>query len=251
MKPEELHNIHAAEQEFWWYQGMRAITSAVLASAKLRVGAIGLDAGCGTGYNALDFEKRDGFWMFGVDLATLAIQYCRQQGFTRSCAASITSLPFGDDRFDLVTSFDVLSHLPVGEEKTALAEFVRVLRPGGWLIVRVPAFRALRSRHSEFINEYQRFRAASLLRLIASHPLEEVRWSYANSFLSPVAWVKFRCLEPLLKASPSSGVESMPPRWLNALLTRVLRCEAALIRSGRRFLFGQSVIILAQKCHNK
>ena len=247
MKAEELHNIHAAEQQFWWYQGMRVVTDAMLASAQLQNGGIGLDAGCGTGYNALDFEERYGFRMFGVDLATLAIQYCRRQGFTRSCAGSITSLPFGDQRFDLITSFDVLSHLPAGDEKHAVAEFVRVLRPGGWLVVRVPAFQALRSRHSAFIGEYQRFRASTLMRLLSGHPLKVVRCSYANSFLSPVAWLKFRCVEPLMGASPSSGVESMPPRWLNTLLTRVLRCEAVLIRQGMRFLFGQSVVIVGQK----
>jgi SAM-dependent methyltransferase len=247
MKPEELHNIHAAEQQFWWYQGMRAITGALLAGARIPHGGVGLDAGCGTGFNALEFERRHGLRMFGVDLATLAIEYCRQQGFDRACAASITSLPFADARFDLVASFDVLSHLPAGDERRALAEFVRVLRPGGWLIVRVPAFRALRSRHSAFIAEHQRFHAGSLLRVLAPHPLQVVRWSYANSFLSPVAWVKFRCMEPLLGAPPSSGVESMPPRWMNALLGGVLRFEAALIRRGMRFHFGQSVIIIAQK----
>jgi SAM-dependent methyltransferase len=247
MKPEELHNIHAAEQQFWWYRGMRAITDAMLAAAEAPSGGVGLDAGCGTGFNALVFERRHGFRMFGVDLAPLAVEYCRQHDFRRSCAASITALPFGDAAFDLITSFDVLSHLPAGEEKRALTECVRVLRPGGWLIVRVPAFRALRSRHSAFIAEHQRFRAGCMLRLLSEHPLRVVRWSYANSFLSPIAFVKFRCVEPLLGNPPSSGVESMPPIWLNGLLTQVLRCEATLIRWGLRFAFGQSVIMVAQK----
>jgi ubiquinone/menaquinone biosynthesis C-methylase UbiE len=247
MTPEELNNIYAAEQEFWWYAGMRAITGAVLKPVLAGRGGTGLDAGCGTGYNALALENEHGLRMYGVDLAPLAIEYCHKRHFTRALAASITALPFGDGTFDLVTSFDVLSHLPPGEEERALAEFTRVLRPGGWLILRVPAFRALRSRHSEFIAEHQRFRAGGLVQRISKQPLRAVRWTYANSFLSPVALVIFRVVEPLLRAQPHSGVETMPPAWLNRLLTRVLLCEAAMIRCGFRFAFGQSLLVVAQK----
>ena len=218
MNPEELNNIHAAEQKFWWYAGMRAIVDALLPPVLPGREGVGLDAGCGTGYNASEMEKRHGIRMVGVDLAPLAIEYCHKRHFTRALAAAITALPFGDGEFDLVTSFDVLSHLLPREEERALAEFARVLRPGGWLVLRVPAFRALRSRHSQYIAELQRFRAGGVLRSFSKLPLRVVRWTYANSFLSPVAFVKFRVIEPLLGSPPHSGVETMPPAWLNRLL---------------------------------
>ena len=247
MKPEELHNISAAEQEFWWYRGMRAITDALMEPVFRERPVVGLDAGCGTGYNALDLERRHGIRMVGVDLAPLSIRYCRQRSFTRSLVASIGALPFRDQSFDLVTSFDVLSFLPPGEEERAVVEFSRVLRPGGWLVLRLPAFRMLRSRHSEFIAERQRFRASHLLRLFSKLPLRIVRWSYANSFLAPIALVKFRLWEPLQRAQPHSGVETMPPPWLNRLLSSILQCEAAMLRNGFRFAFGQSWMAVAQK----
>src|SRR5262245_61126816 len=99
MKPEELHNIFAAEEEFWWYAGMRAITDALL-KPMLRRGRSGLDAGCGTGYNAILLQNEYGARMFGVNRASLAIEYSRGKDFTRSCVGSVTKLPFRDEAFD-------------------------------------------------------------------------------------------------------------------------------------------------------
>ncbi len=259
MTPEELHNIFKSESEFWWYRGMRAITAALLdpwLAAKSAGDALaGLDAGCGTGFNALQLEKTKGLTLFGVDLAPLGIAYCRKRGFERSAVASITQLPFPDSRFDLVITLDVLSHLPAGDDRRALAEFARVLRPGGIVLIRVPAFRSLRSRHSAFIAETHRYRALELRRMLADagtdggadSGFDVLDSTYANALLSPIAFLKFRVVENLAKAPASSGVEEMPPRWMNHFLERILRAEAALLRLGMRFPFGQSLIVVARK----
>ncbi len=247
MTPEELHNIFRTEGEFWWYRGMRAITEAMLEAAPDLRGGQGLEAGCGTGYNALELQSRYGLRMTGVDLAPLAIHYCRKRGFDRALVASITHLPWSDASFDFVSSIDVLPVLPAGGDRQALSEFHRVLRPGGWLLLRAAAFPILRSRHSQFVAERHRYRAGEILRMLSALGFHVVRQSYANALLSPVALVKFRLWEPLLRAKPASGVAAIPAAWLNRLLTRVLACEAALIRRGFRFPFGQSFLVLAQK----
>ena len=251
MTPEELHHIYQSEAEFWWYRGMRSITGALLDSLRDSMpagrAAAGLDAGCGTGFNALALESTEGPRMFGVDLAPLGIAYCRKRGFERSAVASITRLPFADASFNLAISFDVLSHLPRGDDRRALTEFTRVLRPGGNLLIRVPAFHALRSRHSQFIAETHRYRSAELREMLAHAGLVVLRSTYANTFLSPVALIKFRILESLSKAPASSGVEEIPPGWLNRLLESILNFEAALIRRGVRFPFGQSLFAAARK----
>lgn len=251
MTPEELHNIYKSESEFWWYRGMRAITAALLYSPldskPAGRAAAGLDAGCGTGFNALALEGAGGLRMFGVDLAPLGIAYCRERGFERSAVASIAQLPFANSGFDLIISLDVLSHLPRGEDQKALAEFARVLRPGGSLLIRVPAFHALRSRHSQFIAETHRYRSPELRGMLANVGLEVLESTYANAFLSPVAFIKFRILEDLSKAPASSGVEDFPPAWLNRVLEGILKFEAFLIRMGGRFPFGQSLFVAARK----
>ena len=247
MTPEELHNIYQAESDFWWYAGMRAITGAFLDRLLPSGLACGLDAGCGTGMNALEFERRYGIRMCGVDLAPLGIQYCRKRNFSRGAVASVLNLPFGDSSFDFVSSMDVFPVLPPGGDEQALREFRRVLRPGGWLVLRVAAFRALRSRHSQYVAEGHRYRAGELLRKLAAADFRVVRWTYANAVLSPAAWVKFRIWENLTRQEPHSGVAATLPPWLNRLLLAALQSEAAQIRSGFRFPFGQSLMVAARK----
>ena len=247
MTPEELHNIYRAESDFWWYQGMRAITWALLDAHLPRGLSTGLDAGCGTGMNALAFESRYGLRMHGIDLAPLGVAYCRKRKFDRSAVASILKLPFADASFDLVSSMDVLSHIAPGEDEQALQEFRRVLRPGGWMVLRVPAFASLRSRHSRYVAEHHRYRAGEVLRMLARQDFSVTRWTYANCLLSPAAWLKFRVWENLTRQEPRSGVAAALPPWLNRLLLSALQSEAALIRSGLRLPFGQSFMILARK----
>ena len=248
MTPEELHNIYRTEAEFWWYSGMRAITEALLDPLLVEAqGSMGLDAGCGTGFNALEIERRYGLQMYGVDLAPLAIEYCRERAFLRSAVASLMNLPFADDLFDAVISLDVLSHLPAGEDNRALKELVRVLRPGGLLALRVPAFRALRSRHSQYIAEHHRYVGSELRRKILALHCTIIKSTYANAFLSPAAFLKFRIWERIVKSPARSGVEQIPAAWLNGLLFAVLKLEAAMLRRGFHFAFGQSLIVLARK----
>ena len=143
MTPEELHNIFRTEQQFWWYAGMREITRAVLEPVMPRGLHVGLDAGCGTGFNAQTIEQAYGLTMYGLDLAPLGIQYARQRGFARSLAASTLELPFADEQLDFVSSIDVLPVLPEGGDQRAIHEFARVLRPGGLLYLRSAAFNIL------------------------------------------------------------------------------------------------------------
>src|SRR5947209_6566664 len=102
MTPEEFHNIYRSEPDFWWYRGMRAITESLLDPLLAGGGGRGLEAGCGTGFNALDLERRYRLRMYGVDLSPLAIHYCRTRNFERSGIASILHLPFADNCFDVV-----------------------------------------------------------------------------------------------------------------------------------------------------
>jgi SAM-dependent methyltransferase len=247
MTPEELHNIFRTEQQFWWYVGMRDITRAILSPVMPQGLRRGLDAGCGTGFNAQTIEQAYGLAMFGLDLAPLGIQYARQRGFERSLAASTLELPFADQQLDFVSSIDVLPVLPEGGDQRAIMEFARVLRPGGILYLRSAAFHALRSRHSQFVAERRRYRGPEILRMIQAAGLQPIRDSYANFFLSPVAFLKFRIWEPLTGAPPASGVGVIPPAWLNGMLTGALRLEASLLRRGWRLPFGQSWMVVAQK----
>jgi ubiquinone/menaquinone biosynthesis C-methylase UbiE len=139
MEPSEYQMMYEVEDRHWWYVGMRRLTMQLLNGVygnrpKLMI----LDAGCGTGA-AAEYLSSFGT-VTGLDLSPLALAFCRQRGLRRLNRGSVTQLPFPDGSFDLVTSFDVLYHKAVGAYQNALAEFHRVLKPRGRLLLGLPAY---------------------------------------------------------------------------------------------------------------
>lgn len=247
MNPAEFANIARSERHFWWYRGMRDILFRLLdrhmgGRKPSRV----LEAGCGTGYLSLLMQHDRGWPVVPMDLSADGLRYARGMGVRSAVQADTTTLPFADAAFDLVMSIDVIAHLPRPKEFEAARELVRVLRPGGLLAIRTSALDLLRSRHTEFAFERQRFTRRRLVRLAADSGIRVIRCTYANSLLLPVALAKFRLWEPLRRAPASSGVEPVSG-WLDALLYKPLALEARWIGSGRSFPVGQSLLLIGEK----
>jgi hypothetical protein len=121
-----------------------------------------------------------------------------------------------------------------------------VLKPGGWMALRVSALDILRSRHSEFANEWQRLTRARLRRAVEAAEFRVERVSYVNALLLPVALFKFRVWEPLTGARAASGVAPVAG-WLDALLAAPLRAECWWIGLGGGFPLGQSLVLVAPR----
>jgi SAM-dependent methyltransferase len=246
MNPAEFANIAQAERDFWWYRGMRRILSAVLDPLlEKRAVSRAFEGGCGTGYQSLLFQRR-GWRVFPSDLGWDGLRYARGMGLENLAQADVAQLPFPDGAFDLVLSLDVIVHFPRGAEDAAFRELARVLAPGGLLVVRVSALDALRSRHSEFAAERQRFTRGRLERQVSACGIRVLRSTYANSLLLPVALAKFRVWEPITRKPPASGVTPVAP-WLDRLLYAPLALEAVCLRAGLNFPLGQSLILIGEK----
>ena len=248
MNPAEFANIERCERDFWWYRGMEQILFQVLDPiAKRRSLKTAMEAGCGTGHMAWRMERRYGWRVFPTDLDREGLLYGLKNGFPQGMAqADIAALPFSSQWFDVVVSLDVIVHFALGDEYRAFRELVRVLAPGGLLVLRVSALDMLRSRHSEFTCERQRFTRKRLIQAVSSQGVRVLRCTYANSLLLPVALTKFRIAEPLLRMKPSSGVRPVA-RWLDRLLYTALRLEAAWLASGRNLPLGQSLILIGER----
>ncbi len=246
MEAYEYEVMAAVEHTHWWYRGMRALTAAWLdplyaARADLRI----LDAGCGTGGN-VDFLRRYGA-VAGLDLAPLAVQLGARRAPGRLQRGSVLALPYRAASFDLVTSFDVLYHRAVIDEDSALREAWRVLRPGGRLLLRLPAYRWLASRHDRSVHGRHRYTLGETRALLERNGFVVERGSYVNSLLFPLALVQ-RLAERLCPAAPPAGSEMRPPHpLLNQLFGLALALEAAWLRRGRTFPAGLSVLVLARK----
>jgi SAM-dependent methyltransferase len=247
MNPAEFANIARSEKEFWWYRGMRAILFRLLDGhlAGRRISRV-LEAGCGTGYLSRIMQQERRWPVVPMDVSADGLQYARGMGVERAVQADTTRLPFAPESFDLVLSIDVLAHLPRPIEFDAAAELARVLRRGGLLVIRTAALDVLRSRHSDFAFERQRFTRRRLADMAETSGIRVLRCTYANSLLLPVAFAKFRIMEPLLRAPASSGVEPVAP-WLDRALYAPLAWEARWIASGRNLPVGQSLLLIGEK----
>lgn len=247
MEPEEYVSIAEQEGHHWWYVGMRRIVASFLETvASSNVHGRGwriLDAGCGPGGTSRSLRQ----WgtVVGLDFAEEAVRLAQSGGGMAVVRGSVTALPFRSASFDLVTSFDVLYHVGVVDDGEALSEMARVLRPGGWLLVRVPAFEFLRTGHDVIVHTARRYRAPRLRASVEGAGLNVVRMSYANTLLFPVAVLRALRERVLRPAEARSAVQPVPAP-LNAVLKGLLQAEAWWLRRWS-FPFGVSLLCLAQK----
>ncbi len=242
MDSSEYAAMYEAEDSHWWYVGMRRIAASVL-GAQLQPGKplVILDAGCGTGGNLLFLESYG--TPVGLDVSATALGFCQRRGLDRLVHGSVMSLPFPDGVFDLVTSLDVLYHRAVLDDAQALREARRVLTPGGWLLVRVPAYDWLRGRHDVAVHTRHRYTAAELANKVCDAGLTVLRLSYANCLLFPIALAK-RLAERIMP--PGAGSDVGPPPAGNRQLAAILALEALWLRRWA-LPWGLSVICLARK----
>lgn len=244
MERSEYETLAAVEADHWWHRGMRMLAAAMLdplygARHDLRI----LDAGCGTGGNAL-FLRRYG-QVVGLDCAPEAVELSTLRETGHLVRGSVLALPFPDESFDLVTSFDVLYHRGVPDEAAALRDAHRRLRPGGRLLIRLPAYEFLRSKHDRAVHTRRRYTRNSVISLLREAGFHIERCSYVNSLLLPLA-VAQRLLEQVLPAleRPQSDLALPAPR-VNNLLSWPMAAEAAWLEMGGSFPAGLSILCLA------
>ncbi len=246
MNEAEYRNIYESEERQWWYAGMRAISLSLLEAPLRRLGngrrsLTLLDAGCGTGRNLAELARFGAGT--GIDLSPEALRFCRMRGVTVARAGLLT-LPFADQTFDCVTSFDVIYHAWVTDDRAATREMARVLRPGGLLLARVPALKLLWGAHDVEVQSRHRYTRGELQALLRESGLEVLRATYCNSFLFPLLLLR-RGLDRLTGRTGSDvGFLPAPLEWS---FRRLLLLEAALVRRGVSFPLGASVVALARK----
>ena len=238
-----------AETRHFWFRGFRAFVTPVLArAASGRRDLQLLDCGCGTGAN-LDLLSAFGI-PYGFDLTEIGPRIGREAGRTRLARASVTAVPFPTASMDIVTSFDVLYSLEDSDERTAIAEMFRVLKPGGRAIVNVAAMPMLRGDHSVLSREIRRYSRADLRARLERAGFLVERVTYTNATLFPPLAIA-RLLQRLRglrhEAEPGAAAEiTVPPAPINAVMSAVMRLEALWLRVFDE-PFGSSLLCLARK----
>jgi SAM-dependent methyltransferase len=232
------------EHTLWWYVGMRQIADAWLASmpASTLPRRI-LDAGCGTGGN-LTWLRRYGN-PIGFDYSATACTYAVQSDLPVA-QASIEAIPFADASFDLVTSFEVIYHKGVRDDVGALRECLRVLKPGGQLLLRLPAFEWLRGHHDARVHSERRYTHQQMIERVVAAGFIVKKSSYINALLFPMALIQRVTERRSADVSTQSDLQ-LPSPFVNRLGLTALGIEARLLAIGVQLPIGVSLLCLAQR----
>lgn len=242
MQISEYKNIFLNESTHFYYLGTHnTVLDLVKRYLPRKKNLKILDAGCGTGLLMKKLEDFGDVW--GVDISPEAIKFSKARGIKNVSLSSVEKLPFQNKFFDIVVSVDVLYHQKVGSDAQALKEFSRVLKPGGFLIVKVPAFDWLRGNHDIVVATRQRYTKKELGEKVKSAGLKVQKLSYANMTIFPVALLK-RIMDGF-KKNHSSDVEAVPG-YLNKTLVKIMGIEDRVM-ALTGLPFGLSVFAVAQK----
>jgi SAM-dependent methyltransferase len=240
MDPLILHQHLDLEERHWWFVARRRIVLSLLDQYLPRESDLEvLDAGCGGGAT-LESLSRHGRAR-GMELAAEAVAYNLEKG-RDVVQGVIEEIPFADESFDLALALDVIEHVP--DDLAALAELNRVLKPGGYLLVTVPALRLLWGSHDVANGHYRRYTLRGLRGRIEASGFEVVRATYFNTLLFPIV-LATRLLGRLRSKAAASDIGDVP-RLLNAALETVFSLEAPLLRRGS-LPVGVSALCLARK----
>jgi SAM-dependent methyltransferase len=240
MDPSLMKATLAVDEHHWWYRGRRRIIRAELDRLPLPAGARILDAGCGSG-RTLE-ELVDYGDVSGLELNPEAAALARNRQLGEVAIGRLEELPWADATFHLITCLDVIEHVP--DDVAALVELRRVCRPGGWLLVTVPAYQALWSRHDEANHHYRRYSRPSLRRAAVAAGWGVARMSAFNSLLlAPAAAIRLAQRRRGTNNGYTSDLD-VGPAWLNDVLEWPLALEAKWLGEGRTLPAGLSLLAL-------
>lgn len=243
MLPDEYRKMADVEDRMWYYQAVhRRMTHWLERTVPAGRGASVLDAGCGTGGLIKFLRGRFPQWgVVGLDFSPMACELARSRTDSEIIEGSITALPFGDARFDAVVSVDVLCQIE--NAVTGMREFARVVRPGGLVVVNVPAFAWLWSYHDEAVQSKQRFTRPQLRALCAEAGLQVEFASYANLPIFPFVVARRKWMRPPRDGS-DVHLQAVP---IEAAFSGLAAFEFAWIRAGISSPIGSSVFVVARR----
>jgi SAM-dependent methyltransferase len=248
VKRGEYDVMAALEDRLWWYRGLRRLVVRGLANY-LRAGPLPLivDVGCGTGgtFRAVR-AALPGVCYVGLDPEPKALEHCRSRGLRRLVQASLADMPVRLQSADALICLDVLCYRGV-DVGAALRQFFEVLRPGGLLVVNLPAFESLRGEHDLAVGIARRFRASELQNDCRGAGFAILFLSYWNATLFLPLWLWRRLSRGTGEAEATSDT-ARSPSWLNAVLTGLVLSEVALTR-WLRWPWGSSILVVARRPH--
>lgn len=219
MNPEEYERLDRLDRVHWFYSGKRAIVRHwVERFVTLGRDDLLIDAGMGAGTWLVEMSRT--CRVLGLDdhdesLAVAGPRLAAVGGQALKTTLDHVDLP--DACANVVTLLDVLEHLD--DDRGALREMIRLTRPGGLIVITVPALRWLWSDWDVALHHRRRYQRRDLLALVNVPGVEVLHTAYMNTALLP-AIALARAWRRLVPARPGAAraEDLVPPGPINALL---------------------------------
>lgn len=232
MEKDYEKKYHQLEVDYWWFVARRDIIKRIL--KKYPKDSKVLELGCSGGILIKELNEGGFTNVYGLDISKEAIGTARERGVKNVKVADAVKTGYKDKEFDIIIASDILEHIE--DENKAVKEWKRLLKPNGTLIVFVPAFMSLWSKHDEINHHFRRYTNKQLVNIFSEHfkIMKNGYWNFSLFF--PMF---------LIRRFKKEG-DDLKETSLNSLLIKLLKLENLLIAKGIRFPVGVSTFIIAK-----
>ena len=236
---------HRLEDTHWFFIARRAMIFGLIKQLNIKQNSKILDIGCSSGSLMQLLARKDFKNVYGIDKSINAVNLCKKRGFKNVNVMDAAKTKFNNDEFDVIITSDILEHIK--NDNSALKEWNRILKHGGKLIIFVPAFDLLWSKHDEINHHYRRYSKSELMCCLKKSNFKMIRCSYWNFslFFPMIIFKYFRYIFLRNENQKSGNLYELNP-FANKALLSLLGFEN-LVLKYLNFPFGVSIFTLAVK----
>ncbi|MDO1446018.1 class I SAM-dependent methyltransferase [Rhodocytophaga aerolata] len=239
---------HQLEEDNWWFVARRDIVYHLFRELKLGKDKTILEIGCSGGPLMKELIANGYSQVYGMDISEKGISLAKSRGLNNVFVMDGTNPDFAPQSFDVIIASDVLEHIK--DTKTALKNWYTLLKPGGQVIVFVPAFNFLWSQHDVINHHFQRYTEKKLIDDLKAAGFVIRRSSYWNIALFVPTYL-FRLFQKIFgsvdgKTTEGKGQLVKMPHLLNQLLVQYIKLENKYL-TYYKSPFGVSVFAIAYR----
>lgn len=243
MQLAEYQNMFDLETSHWWYNTLHKLVESVVAKESKGNHFKILDAGCGTG-SMMEILSKYGE-VAGIDYSSQAVSFAKSRGLKNVFQQDLNIWEPEPDFYDIILSLDVL--YAVENDIDILKKIFKALKPGGTLILNLPAFEILRREHDLVVNTKRRYHKKQFMNELTALGFIIKIASYRQVHLFGFIYLKKLFLKLVkLNSEPKSDLKKSAS-WSNAILEKYGSMENRLILSGINLPVGSSLFVVAKK----
>ena len=251
MDPQFYKEYYELERSHWWFTARLAILETVLkrqilkSDTKLSILNVGVATGATTemlmkygSVTSLEYDKD-------------CCDFLKDKTGIDAVNGSLTDLPFNEGEFDLVCAFDVIEHIE--DDKKAVEEINRVLKPNAQYFITVPAFQFLWSNHDVVNHHFRRYTKKGIDGIFKDSAFITSYSTYFNFWLFfPIAFVRF-ILNLLPSKSDKSDTSGSDNEGLNSvgiansILYQIFKTEKLFLGNRIKLPVGVSILSIGHK----